>query len=182
LNGCFTYTLESVVDIELRNHGDEAKQIDKFHQGLQDKGIPALVFVIQERVDGITGQERVRQPGQVLESNGIVFRGIVFFFGALASVLVGQGGEELARAPDDFILQGLEYLPHFNQESHTLTHQNHPRRFLVVVQEIEEDDNLEKDVDNDTSDRDTSAVVLFLPKRNIYPPKKVSQSSNSLLI
>lgn len=103
-HSAFTYTLESVVDIELRNHGDEAKQIDEFHQGLQDEGIPALVFVIQEGVDGIAGQQRIGQPGQVLESDGIVFRSFVFFFGALASVLVGQSWEEVTGAPDHFVL------------------------------------------------------------------------------
>ena len=67
------HRFELVVDEELGRHENEAKGVDTANEGRQHKGVPALVSVVDERVDGIAEDERVEGIRQVLEGKRIVF-------------------------------------------------------------------------------------------------------------
>jgi len=53
--------------------GPQTKGVHKSHEGIQDEGIPALVRIVQERIDGVAKEEGERNPPEVTEGLFVVF-------------------------------------------------------------------------------------------------------------
>jgi len=69
---------ESVVDVELGHHVDEAEGVDAAHQGVDDEGVIALVLVVHERVNGITNDQWNCSVLHITHRYLVVFFGFVF--------------------------------------------------------------------------------------------------------
>jgi len=52
---------EFIVDEQLRSHHDKPKDVHKSSEGRKDKGVPALMLLIQEGVDSITNDLKTRK-------------------------------------------------------------------------------------------------------------------------
>jgi hypothetical protein len=177
-----TYTLQLVVDEQLRSHGDKTKHVNKSDQGLEDVRVPALVFIIVQRVNGVTSEEGIGDPAEITVCHFVVFLGLALLLRDLLSIfLQANSGDHGARDTVYFILESLEHLPDLDEQSETLTYQNHPRSFLVVIHEVKENDNLEKDVDHDSSDRYTGSILLLSPERNVCLKKGKKEKSRLLV-
>lgn len=66
------------------------KGVDESHEGVQDKGIPALVGVVEERVDRVSDQERKGNPPKIPEGLLIVFLGLLLVGLPLLETNVGE--------------------------------------------------------------------------------------------
>ena len=56
----------------LGSHGQEAKGVHGAHKGVDDPAVPALVRLVQQRVDRVAQHERVERPAEVLEGLCVV--------------------------------------------------------------------------------------------------------------
>lgn len=54
-------------------------------------------------------------------------------------------------------------LPGFDEDSHALAEENHPGCTVAVIDEVEEDDSLHKDIGKDGAYADADIVLLVFP-------------------
>ena len=76
--------LKLVVNVKLGTHLDEAEKIDATNKRVKNKAVPALVLVVQRRVNCITSHQRVNYIAKV--GHGFVV--ILFSFALNVSLLV----------------------------------------------------------------------------------------------
>ena len=157
--------LETVVDVQRGNHHEETVGVDRTYKGRDDEGVPALVRVVEQGVDGVGDEEGHGNHVQVFEGNLIVLFGLLLDLGSHVLVFKNNGvGEQRARSGGtDANIGCLGDLPGFNSNTHTLAEENHPGRVFVVVHEVQENDGLHKDVGNNGPDRGTNVVLLLAP-------------------
>ena len=60
----------------LRAHEDESKHVDRPHQGVQDKAVPALVSLIEQGVHRVASKQRVQHIAQVPNSISVMLLGL----------------------------------------------------------------------------------------------------------
>ena len=70
---------ESVVDVQLGHHVDEAEGVDAANQGVDDEGVIALVLVVHERVNGIANDQWNCSFLHITHRYFVIFFGLVFF-------------------------------------------------------------------------------------------------------
>ena len=63
------HRLELVVDEELGGHHDESKGEEEAIAGSEDKAVPTLVLIINDRVDTVAEGEREEDHSQVSEGH-----------------------------------------------------------------------------------------------------------------
>lgn len=65
--------LEAVVDVQTRDHHEEAIRVDAADERRDDEAVPALVRVVQQAVGGVGGEQWHRDPVKVFERLLVVF-------------------------------------------------------------------------------------------------------------
>ena len=160
--------LQSVVDVQTGHHHEEAIGVDTTHESLDDVRVPGLVGVVDQAVSGVGEQKGHGYDVQVAEGNLIVLLGLLLSLGELMLVLeddhIGQEGEpRVGRGRAQANVDGLGDLPKLQQNTESLTGQNHPRCVLAVVHEVQENNSLHEDICQNSADRGTDDILLLTP-------------------
>ena len=78
-----------VVDIQRRDHHEEAVRVHGAHERGEQERIPALMFLVEDAVGGVGGEEGDRDHVKVAEGDLVVVLGFLFRVGE--SVFVFEG-------------------------------------------------------------------------------------------
>ena len=70
------HTLQSVIDVELRSHIDEAEGVDAANESIEHERVPTLMLVVEHRVNCITSEHWNWSPTHVTHSNLIELFGL----------------------------------------------------------------------------------------------------------
>ena len=161
--------LQAIIDVQTWYHHQKAIRIHTTHERGNDETIPALVGLVQQAVHSICTQERDGYHVEIPECNLIVLFGLLFGLGELVFVLKGHFVRQprIGRSFANTNIDRLGDLPSFQKNSHALAEQDHPRRSVAVVHQVQKDNGLHEDIGKYCPDRDTDIVLLVTPMRDV---------------
>ena len=75
------HRFKSIVDVQLRTHLDEAKEINAANEGPQSKRVPAFSLIVVGGVNCVAYHERIHDPAEIFHSNCVILFGLSFRVG-----------------------------------------------------------------------------------------------------
>ena len=78
--------LETVVDIQARDHHQESVSIDTAHKSFNDIGVPRLVGIVDQAVRCVRSQKRHCDDIQIAEGNFIILLSLLLSLGEFVLV------------------------------------------------------------------------------------------------
>lgn len=141
--------LQLVVDVQLRRHVNETEEVDEPDESGNSEGVPSFVLFINQRVGGVSHQQREERVVEILSSLLIMFLRL-FHIGRLK---INFEERELLIS-SRFALSRFEDLPESNEDLNRGRRENHPARFRTV-EEVEEDDQFKREARIETAQTQT---------------------------
>ena len=112
VHGDVSNTLQLVVDKQLGRHRDEAEQVHEVGERGDDPVIPGLVRIVNQRIDGIAGHQRI-QNGHQMAHGGVIV--LLRLAGAVRGAVV-DAQDRLVTLPVEADLHRLGNLPQLHGE------------------------------------------------------------------
>ncbi|GIX62490.1 aspartyl aminopeptidase [Babesia caballi] len=142
--GKVVHGLQLVVDVNLGRHHDEAEGVDGPRSDRYDVGVPRLVLLVEERVDGVAQHTGQHDHAHVLYGHLVVLLGVGL----------------------DLDADGLGDLPGRGDQADGNLKEDEPGDVLAV-ENVERDDDVAREVDQHREGGETLHGVGLVPELNV---------------